>query len=193
MIKEIGDGSFGSVCLARVRGAGASVARRGTMVSTDKELPLFENSFFAGRHQNNEEDVRIIRAVSRTSRGHFPPNTTGPHPSCPCVGYFLGSIQSETTHMHGIYGWESISIDEGERPQVPGREKRQEHTVSDLIRPRSYSRSSILSSRYQTRKHFGLDISVERFNVSIQSVLGTCHTTIHPSHIRGKDCRLRAG
>jgi meiosis induction protein kinase IME2/SME1 len=32
VIKEIGDGSFGSVALARVRGAGASVARRGTMV-----------------------------------------------------------------------------------------------------------------------------------------------------------------
>lgn len=34
VIKEIGDGSFGSVALARVRGAGASVARRGTMVSS---------------------------------------------------------------------------------------------------------------------------------------------------------------
>ena len=33
VIKEIGDGSFGSVVLARVRGAGASVARRGTMVN----------------------------------------------------------------------------------------------------------------------------------------------------------------
>ena len=35
VIKEIGDGSFGSVALARVRGAGANVARRGTMVSLD--------------------------------------------------------------------------------------------------------------------------------------------------------------
>lgn len=32
VIKEIGDGSFGSVALARVRANGASVARRGTMV-----------------------------------------------------------------------------------------------------------------------------------------------------------------
>ena len=32
VIKEIGDGSFGSVVLARVRTAGASVARRGTVV-----------------------------------------------------------------------------------------------------------------------------------------------------------------
>jgi meiosis induction protein kinase IME2/SME1 len=34
VIKEIGDGSFGSVVLARVRTAGAHVARRGTMVSS---------------------------------------------------------------------------------------------------------------------------------------------------------------
>jgi meiosis induction protein kinase IME2/SME1 len=33
VIKEIGDGSFGNVVLARVRAAGATVARRGTMVS----------------------------------------------------------------------------------------------------------------------------------------------------------------
>ncbi len=32
VIKEIGDGSFGSVALARVRANGASVARRNTMV-----------------------------------------------------------------------------------------------------------------------------------------------------------------
>jgi meiosis induction protein kinase IME2/SME1 len=33
VIKEIGDGSFGSVALARVRTAGAHIARRGTLVS----------------------------------------------------------------------------------------------------------------------------------------------------------------
>lgn len=33
MIKEIGDGSFGSVHLARVRAAGSNVARRNSMVS----------------------------------------------------------------------------------------------------------------------------------------------------------------
>lgn len=32
LLKEIGDGSFGSVALARVRTAGAHIARRGTMV-----------------------------------------------------------------------------------------------------------------------------------------------------------------
>ena len=38
VLKEIGDGSFGSVVLARVRSAGATVARRGTVVSS--RLPL---------------------------------------------------------------------------------------------------------------------------------------------------------
>ena len=33
VMKEIGDGSFGSVTLARVRGAGAHIAKRGTLVS----------------------------------------------------------------------------------------------------------------------------------------------------------------
>lgn len=32
VIKEIGDGSFGSVAVARVRTAGSNIARRGTMV-----------------------------------------------------------------------------------------------------------------------------------------------------------------
>lgn len=36
VIKEIGDGSFGSVSLARVRSAGATIARRGTMVGRMK-------------------------------------------------------------------------------------------------------------------------------------------------------------
>ena len=33
VLKEIGDGSFGSVVLARTRTAGSNVARRGTLVS----------------------------------------------------------------------------------------------------------------------------------------------------------------
>ena len=34
VLKNIGDGSFGSVVLARVRSAGAHVARRGSVVSS---------------------------------------------------------------------------------------------------------------------------------------------------------------
>lgn len=33
VVKEIGDGSFGSVALARVRAGGAHIAKRNTMVS----------------------------------------------------------------------------------------------------------------------------------------------------------------
>ena len=33
VMKEVGDGSFGSVAVARVRTAGSNIARRGTMVS----------------------------------------------------------------------------------------------------------------------------------------------------------------
>jgi meiosis induction protein kinase IME2/SME1 len=40
VLKDIGDGSFGSVVLARVRSAGASVARRGTVVSSNIRLPI---------------------------------------------------------------------------------------------------------------------------------------------------------
>lgn len=32
VLKDVGDGSFGSVSLARVRSAGAHIARRGTLV-----------------------------------------------------------------------------------------------------------------------------------------------------------------
>jgi len=36
VLKDIGDGSFGSVVLARVRAAGSNVARRGTVVCVPK-------------------------------------------------------------------------------------------------------------------------------------------------------------
>lgn len=36
VLKEIGDGSFGSVALAKTRTAGATVVRRGTLVSTSQ-------------------------------------------------------------------------------------------------------------------------------------------------------------
>ena len=36
--KEVGDGSFGSVAVARVRTAGSNIARRGTMVSRGNGL-----------------------------------------------------------------------------------------------------------------------------------------------------------
>lgn len=47
VLKEIGDGSFGSVALARVRTAGAAVARRGTVVCLLSEVAtIFGLDFF---------------------------------------------------------------------------------------------------------------------------------------------------
>ncbi|KAK0634987.1 kinase-like domain-containing protein [Bombardia bombarda] len=43
VLKEIGDGSFGSVVLARVRGAGASVARRGTVIAIKTMKKTFDS------------------------------------------------------------------------------------------------------------------------------------------------------
>lgn len=40
VLKEIGDGSFGSVVLARVRSAGSNIARRGTVVSNVNDYLL---------------------------------------------------------------------------------------------------------------------------------------------------------
>lgn len=65
---DIGDGSFGSVALARVRTAGAHVARRGTTVEPLWRLenhgdafggPALANGFLVslGRDQDDEEDV----------------------------------------------------------------------------------------------------------------------------------------
>ncbi|XDG03263.1 hypothetical protein ABKA04_002878 [Annulohypoxylon sp. FPYF3050] len=43
VLKEIGDGSFGSVALARVRTAGAAVARRGTVIAIKTMKKTFES------------------------------------------------------------------------------------------------------------------------------------------------------
>ena len=57
LLKEIGDGSFGSVALARVRTAGAHIARRGTMVSFHWFLDIAETYSRSGRYQDDEEDI----------------------------------------------------------------------------------------------------------------------------------------
>ncbi|KAL9103380.1 MAG: hypothetical protein Q9163_001556 [Psora crenata] len=43
LLKDIGDGSFGSVALARVRSAGAHIARRGTLVAIKTMKKTFES------------------------------------------------------------------------------------------------------------------------------------------------------
>ncbi|EOD53077.1 Meiosis induction protein kinase [Neofusicoccum parvum] len=43
VLKDVGDGSFGSVSLARVRSAGAHIARRGTLVAVKTMKKTFDN------------------------------------------------------------------------------------------------------------------------------------------------------
>ena len=64
LIKEIGDGSFGSVALARVRTAGAHIARRGSLVSLACLLDDFFSNSLQGCNQDNEEDFRLIYTLS---------------------------------------------------------------------------------------------------------------------------------
>lgn len=63
VVKEIGDGSFGSVALARVRSAGAQIARRGTLVRCTRSGCVTFVSIlmpFLDRHQDDEEDLRLV-------------------------------------------------------------------------------------------------------------------------------------
>ena len=83
LLKEIGDGSFGSVALARVRTAGAHIARRGTMVSILHSIAITKTYLFLGRNQDNEEEFRLVWAMFRASRGHLPALITDPCPSSP--------------------------------------------------------------------------------------------------------------
>ena len=60
VLKEIGDGSFGNVVLARVRTAGANIARRGTVVSSSSIRGFHAFlivTLVLGCHQVDEEDV----------------------------------------------------------------------------------------------------------------------------------------
>ena len=57
VIKDIGDGSFGSVALARVRTAGSHIAKRGTMVSSSERTWRAAANSYPGCHQDHEEDL----------------------------------------------------------------------------------------------------------------------------------------
>lgn len=56
ILKEIGDGSFGSVSLARVRTAGSYVARRGSLVSF-ANLLVVNTNLETDRRQDDEENL----------------------------------------------------------------------------------------------------------------------------------------
>lgn len=58
VLKDIGDGSFGSVVLARVRTAGAHVARRGSVVSKRLARERISKAHnVKGSNQNDEKDI----------------------------------------------------------------------------------------------------------------------------------------
>ena len=65
VLKEIGDGSFGSVALARVRSGGASVARRGTVVRPFFSLKL---PFFCSIASRDRFPEKIFSVVSNQMR-----------------------------------------------------------------------------------------------------------------------------
>ena len=112
LLKEIGDGSFGSVALARVRTAGAHIARRGTMVSGSYLVKIAETNNSPGRYQDDEEDIRLFRPMPGTSRGHLPALITYPSSSRPSSRDIFRSNVQEATHLHGAYGWKFVPADE---------------------------------------------------------------------------------
>ena len=78
VVKDIGDGSFGNVVLAKVRSAGSHIARRGTLVRSfyliiDYPQQADEYVFSpTGSDQNHEEKIRIVPTMPRASGGHLP-------------------------------------------------------------------------------------------------------------------------
>ncbi|KAA8565219.1 hypothetical protein EYC84_010952 [Monilinia fructicola] len=92
ILKDIGDGSFGSVVLARVRGAGASVARRGTIIAIKTMKKTFE-SF---------QPCLELREVV------FFKNAPTPPTPCARVGYIPRSLYQEAAHCHGCLDVSSV-------------------------------------------------------------------------------------
>ena len=78
-------------------------------------LTLHVANNVAGRHQNDEKDLRKFHAVPGTARGHFPTVDPYTRPSCAGSRHLPGSNDQETEYMHGVYGWQFVPIDEGQR------------------------------------------------------------------------------
>ena len=119
VVKDIGDGSFGTVVLAKVRSAGSGIARRGTLVC----FPPFATYSvecclhrITGCDQNHEEEIRVFPAVSGATRSYLFEVTTSPSPFGPCSRYFSRSNNQEVAYLYGVYGWESLPVDEGQGP-----------------------------------------------------------------------------
>ena len=112
VLKEVGDGSFGSVAIARVRAAGSSVARRNTVVCSVFCCLRIGTDRCIDCYQNYEKDLRVFGTMSRTTGGCLPPNAPSSPTSGTSNGHFPGSILQEASHCHGVYGWESVPAHE---------------------------------------------------------------------------------
>ncbi len=73
---------------------------------------ILETHRSLGRYQDNEEDVRLFRPVSGTSRGYLPALITSPCSSRPGSRNLFRSNVEEATHLHGAYGRESVPTNE---------------------------------------------------------------------------------
>lgn len=100
------------------------------------------------RDQDDEEAIRVLRPVSRTSRSRLLEDSSATSTPCPSFGHLPRPIQQETSHMHGIHGRESISTDEGPGPQVFRCWQCQEYPVPNNAGFGTYSRTPFLPSRH---------------------------------------------
>lgn len=113
IVKEIGDGSFGSVALGRTRSAGAHIVRRNTMVSLFDVTDCKTASHTAsGGNQDDEKDFRVFLAVYGASRSHLSKDTSQSPTSGSSLRDLSGSTESEATYRDGVHGWQPLSIDE---------------------------------------------------------------------------------
>ncbi|KKK16180.1 hypothetical protein ARAM_006113 [Aspergillus rambellii] len=66
----------------------------------------------SGCHQNNEKDIRLASSMFGAAGGHLPPNSTASSSSCPRPGHLPRPAYPQVAHLHGVHGWQSLSIDE---------------------------------------------------------------------------------
>lgn len=105
------------------------------------------------RYQDDEENFRVFRTLSGITRGRILTDTTGSLPFSTCVGHISRPLYQKTSHMHGVYGRESIPAHEGPRPQMSRQFQREEHPFPDNAGVGTYPRSPFLPPRYQTREY----------------------------------------
>lgn len=92
------------------------------------------------RYQNDEEDLRLICAMSGVARGYISAVITKSRPPSSSSRHFPRPHVEKATYLHGVYGRQSVPVDEGPRSQMHGWQYSQEHTVSVPLRLGPYTR-----------------------------------------------------